>query len=457
MIPFYPEPSSRETYGLPNARCLNVYYEKTPQGPGEYAMLSRPGLEERFSVGKGPIKGLFRAPGVENNAIFAVSGSHLYRRVKNSGVEHVTGGFTADRVRFAASDDQLVVIGGTVKVYNGSTVSNVPDLSSVDVSDVAELGQRFYYAQRFTDTVWFSALGDATDVDSLNFFTVEEHPDAVVGMVALNGEMVFFGRKSFSIYSQTGDADAPLATAPGRGGEKGCLAQDSIVKIDNSVIWVSHEGIVVRLSNIPKRISTHWIESHIRLCEDQSDIRSWELIFDGHTFYVMTIPGRGTFLYDIGEDKWTQWASWNRVRFRIRCGICFDGENWLGDDVFGQIWRLRSDKYKDEDDPIQRVVSTAVPQPSGNVRCDVVGLQCVRGQGSNLDRNPQVEMRYSNDAGNTWSKWRSRDLGAKGEFDTKAIWRCLGLISSPGRGFEFRTSAPVKVAFQYITVNEQRP
>jgi hypothetical protein len=54
-----------------------------------------------------------------------------------------------------------------------------------------------------------------------------------------------------------------------------------------------------------------------------------------------------------------------------------------------------------------------------------------------------VELRYSDDFGNTWSTPQARSLGKIGEYAKRVIWRRLG--QSRTRVFEVRVSDPVAV------------
>ena len=56
-------------------------------------------------------------------------------------------------------------------------------------------------------------------------------------------------------------------------------------------------------------------------------------------------------------------------------------------------------------------------------------------------QNPQVMLRYSNDAGHTWSNEIWRSAGALGSYRTRALWRNLGRARN--RVFEVSGSDPV--------------
>jgi hypothetical protein len=72
------------------------------------------------------------------------------------------------------------------------------------------------------------------------------------------------------------------------------------------------------------------------------------------------------------------------------------------------------------------------------------------GQGS----DPIIEMRYSRDAGQTWSNWYPGFLGKIGEYRARAIWRRLGLFDFPGAMFDFDCTDPVSLRISDVNVND---
>lgn len=67
---------------------------------------------------------------------------------------------------------------------------------------------------------------------------------------------------------------------------------------------------------------------------------------------------------------------------------------------------------------------------------------------------PQVEVRLSPDAGQTWDDWEATDLGAQGDYRALPEWRALGLASYPGFFAEFRCTDPVPFRVSDVLLNE---
>jgi hypothetical protein len=90
---------------------------------------------------------------------------------------------------------------------------------------------------------------------------------------------------------------------------------------------------------------------------------------------------------------------------------------------------------------------------------DTLICHCVTGVGNPVDPGsmPVVEMRYSDDLGRTFSRWRASSLGAEGVYKARPYWQRLGQMRAPGRLIEVRASDPVDVAFSHLELNPLRP
>jgi len=98
-----------------------------------------------------------------------------------------------------------------------------------------------------------------------------------------------------------------------------------------------------------------------------------------------------------------------------------------------------------------------VPIVSLKLWCNVGQSTVSSGTGS----APVIEMRYSDDAGQTWSDWDDADLGnaslgGSGQYRTLPEWRALGMFDFPGVMFEFRVTDPVPFRLSSVKVNDPK-
>jgi hypothetical protein len=444
VIQLFPAAFSRDAYGLPALPCVNVLAEATPLG---VILLPRPPIAERYDIGTGPIRGVFRADGVFAGSTFAVSGQELYRLTSSLGAISGLG-----PVRFAALPGLLVIVGdGKAWVYDG-TLAQITDPNLPRVIDVFVLAGRFYFVEEDTGRVVFSAIEDPTTIEGLSFFTAENKPDDIVCGTTLGAEACFLGKESMELWSVTDSTLAPLIFS--RKYDRGCAAQATVQLFDARLFFVGDDRIIYQTTgSFPQRVSNHTVEEKLRLCDDIASCTAFTAQIDGHGFYVVNIPGQGSYALGAAGGGWGEWQSYGRDTFRIACGLMSGGEAYWGDAETGQLWKFGT-QHLDGTDPITRMVSAVIPLESGTKRLDVLSLQCVRGVGQHTD--PEVELSYSDDAGRTWSRWVAASMGQQGEYSVKAIWRQLGLIRPPGRVLRFRTTGNWNFTPEYVSP-EPRP
>jgi hypothetical protein len=120
----------------------------------------------------------------------------------------------------------------------------------------------------------------------------------------------------------------------------------------------------------------------------------------------------------------------------------------VGDYQNGNIYALDSNTFTDNGNPLVRLRRAPHLSADGR-RIFFSKFQLMSQVGVGLDGSaavgidPQVELRYSDDFGNTWSTPQARSLGKIGEYAKRVIWRRLG--QSRTRVFEVRVSDPVDV------------
>jgi hypothetical protein len=78
------------------------------------------------------------------------------------------------------------------------------------------------------------------------------------------------------------------------------------------------------------------------------------------------------------------------------------------------------------------------------------GVGLTSGQGS----DPQIMLRYSKDGGKTWSAERTADLGPKGEYRTRVVFREFG--QAEDFVFEIAMTDPVKFCLAGEAIEAER-
>lgn len=441
----------RPSVGFAPSRLINAYIEPTPKGPRPSTRISRPGLTADYKVGSGPITALHSEPGLYGGDIFAISGNVAYRGQTPLGA--VTGGAVG---RIAASDTQVAfVTGGNLYVYNGTTFARVTTYDDGEsalpaFSGAAFLAEQFIFPQLGSDIWWYSAVNDATSINALNFYQCEEAPDPIVDVVAIGDELAFVGAETVEWWDQTGSFNAPYQLAQGRTYTRGSAAQGTVVKHDNAMFFLGDDRVVYRSSIIPSRVSTPGIEEALRLCSNLSACTASRVLVDGHSFYVLNIPGQPSFAYDCQTQAWAEWASGAEgAGFLGLFGINSSGINYLGA-VDGTIYRADPSVTADGSVQWSQIVNAGLYSLEGTFSNSSVALSFTRPV---VGTPSSVQMRYSDDNGLTYSPMKT-PIRLTGN---TAVWRRLGYVNSPGRTYEFTIYDPYPFSVAGAVFNEARP
>ncbi|MBV8593670.1 MAG: hypothetical protein JOZ27_05135 [Caulobacteraceae bacterium] len=99
----------------------------------------------------------------------------------------------------------------------------------------------------------------------------------------------------------------------------------------------------------------------------------------------------------------------------------------MGDDTTNDVFTLQEGVYQDAGGPLVRQASAFIKIEEGQPRCDNLVLHCVTGVGNAVDPGsvPMAEMRYSDDQGRTFGKWRAAPIGPQGVYPS-VWWSRLG-------------------------------
>lgn len=162
---------------------------------------------------------------------------------------------------------------------------------------------------------------------------------------------------------------------------------------------------------------------------------AWAFTLDGHQFYVLSNVDGTSLVCDLTTGQWHRWFTaqlpfWNMLR-----GVTWRGLTIAADHVLPTIWQLAPQSTLDEG--VHRIART------------VTGFQAIRGKSSYRQgflrltastgapdaEGIAVRMRYSDDEGETWSRYFPVELQA-GRFAQPISYRGLGRMRAPGRLWE---------------------
>ncbi|WP_157220623.1 hypothetical protein [Flavisphingomonas formosensis] len=450
-IPLGLQSYERQTSFAPPVELVNFYIEadQSQSEPSQVNRLQRPGLAP-FTTAAGPVRALYQQDGVQGGQSFAVASDSLQTVAADGSVSDL--GTVADdgkSAKFAAAFDKLAVAsGGKLYFLSGSTLTEVaiPD-SDTDpenrfARDICDLNN--YIVMICPDGRFFWINPGESTIDPLDFATAESSADGLVACASLIGELYLFGSSSVEVWQSTGNADLPFQRAAGRNFSKGCMHRDTVKSLDNTLFWLGDNGVVYRSSSVPMRVSNHGIEE--RIAKRSGDPSALTITYGGHEFYVLKIPGEGSFAYDVESKSWSEFASTGFTEFRPSHALNLASGILLGDAHSGKIWTFDDTRGDDDGEVMLRKVTGTVSIPSRrSIRNDSFALRV----GSSAPCS--YRLRWHDGQSSYPDNYRM--LPARAGVDQLTAYR-LGHIRDSFRTFEVSIVDPVIARISSATANE---
>jgi len=418
-----------------------------------------------------------------NGRVFAAYSSEVYEIFIDGTWQNLTTiGAGSSPVSFADDGFSLVFVDGSqMYVYNylsgavNNITSSLPftnptkvvfsNARIVCINDGTEridttinTKNRFYFTEVYNAGVW----------DVLAYASAESSADPISALEIREGELWFFGPRSYEVWRAGDNPDLPFNKVGGSSTEIGCSAPNSVANIAGQVFWLGSSTAgqnVIFMSNgySAARISTHAIEYALsELGPNTNDAVGFAYQQEGHTFYCLTlIQGNKTFVFDLATKLWHERSSRdvkiNKENYwEVLYTTSAFNQVLCGGLKTARILTLDLNKYTEWDGrPIVRLIrGPIIFQNLGQLfhyRFDVdmetgIGLQqgqpyqsgIQTGQGA----DPVVMLRHSDDGGHTWSSQRRTSAGKVGQYQARVSFRRLG--RSRERVYELSMSDPVK-------------
>lgn len=413
--------------------------------------IQRPGMALFSTLGSNPIQGVFRQAGTFNGDFLAAQGAELYR-LNTLGVPTYIGNLagTGRFIAAATATRAIFVSNGIADSCNGTTLTDVVMPDGRAVGSVAQLNGYFILPELDSARFYWIEPGQ-TNPDGLSFATTESSPGNILKVERVGDELWFLKQEGTEVWVPTGDADLPFQRVAGRNYDKGCRAKDSVCRFDNSVAWVTNDGLVCRGGASPERISDNTIEEQIRKSET-TDIRAWSFSIDGHTLYCLTLTG-GTFVFDAASQLWTEFKSYEYDYWRAYVGDAGDTFTVAGDSETGILYRLDAQRSNDNGQPLERILTGGVPVSGPPVRCESLELYVTTGTASDPNLYPKARISWSDDM-ETYGDWEDVSIGRQGHYGEPVRVNRLGVMRYPGRAFEIRITDDVVSTISGMFVNE---
>lgn len=464
-------------YGDARKVLVNLYAEKNQGDPARpFRLVNTPG--SRIVTNGAPlatgVRGLFQADGFAGGKIVVPDGATVrLHDVSAASWSTLSGTISgSDRVRVAFGEVQAgFLAGGALYQSDGSAVAALSDADWATLlsdagetaySSIAVMGQRLLasYGSRF-------AFSDALDFDettTLSWYTAENSPDGIIALAVLGSTLMVFGTQTIEPWVETGNNDDPFNPITGQVIDRGAVARDTIVKLDNTLFWIGDDLSVYRLNGLtPQMLNPDdaWISRYLAGV-DPADIKCSAIETEAHKQFVIWTPGK-CLAYDVATNTWHKRETYGsdtwEWRHHVRVGSRLFAAN--GATTLVELSRdYKSDRQADAvtfGTEIVRSFTAHLPVKSGRPALGQIRLEAPKGVGliAGQGADPLVAMAISRDKGNTFGPWRERSLGGIGRYSAWTAWEMNGRAGPEMTVLMFRCSDPVSFLPSRVAVNER--
>lgn len=479
-------------------RTVNWMVEQVESGVGKsaFCLIPCPGLQVFCVLTDTPVRGEV----FYNGRFFAVAGATLFEVFADGSKQQrgavINDGNTAylvcgpQHLLVASGGHAYVMVLATNVVTDLTQANTLPNISMVTWNDSFFLALQSQVASG-QNSVFASNAGDATTWNALAFETPNVFPDQVLAIATDHRETVFLGPRFGQFFYNAGDSPFPLDVDPSGYLETGISDPATLTKIDNTLLFIATddrgERYACRINgNTPTRISTHAIEYAWSLYPNDGSAVSYTFRYNGHLIWQTYFPnangGNGaTWCYDVtagatgGGNGWFErdhFTNGVSKAHQSRCHANAFGKHLVGAWDSGTIYQMAEPQFvvngpnaawtfcDDAGNPIRFLRrSTIISKELERMSLDrlivdgEVGIGPIPPllDGAGNARDPQMMVRWSNNAAKTWSNINTVNFGQAGNYEVRPMVSRLGSFRQ--RVFELTATDPIRwvLADVYLT------
>lgn len=361
------------------------------------------------------------------------------------------------RVSIAENGFQLCVVDGPnlyLYIYKDDTFQQYKPEGWLGSDKVIYYQGYFVFVEPDTQKYYISKLYDGTNIDALDFASAEDDPDNIIVAIQAGGILYMFGDRSIQTMANTGEAYFPISNVSGGSSAVGCIAKYSVGVIANTVIWLGKDdvgyGIVYATGAgtlSPTKISNFAVDAFVQKQENVENATAFTYQENGHNFYCLNFSeGDTTWCFDLDTKMWHErrylQANGQEARHRGEMHVIWKNKHLISDYSKPVIYHQSLKYFDDNGEPIKRLRRSPHSVGAELERLFYNEFKLDMEVGNNEIDNASIYLRYSNDGGFTWSSLIRNDLGKKGDYSKRVIWRRLG--SGRDRVWEISINDPVK-------------
>jgi hypothetical protein len=326
------------------------------------------------------------------------------------------------------------------------------------------------------------SVNDGKNFDALDF-TRPFLREKCLRCAPLRGDLLVCGENQIEMYGLVGTADFPFSQIQGATIDKGLEKAGSLIVFDNAFFFFgSGQGERPAVwrglgQGSVSKISTDFVDSQWDSL-DINSITSYAFMLDGRPyigftpFDILSNSVGGCFMYDLLTSAQQGRPVWFQIETKYPSGGWFIGGT---NEAYSRIFVIGADgavdyldKSTNEEEGVAVIQGGRVCRFSGQYltnlsypifihRLELIAQTGLANDGnlSTKDLDPQVELEYSDDGGNTFHSCGSRSMGLKDEFNKRIVWNRLGRTPNY-RVFRFTTETGIPSRFIRIDINADR-
>lgn len=458
----------REQAGEPEKILANMYGEVDRTNPKrDKRLVTTPGTRDRDPANTitGNIRALGQADAFADGKVLILDGTTLRTWVPSAGTFGTISGTVTgtDRADVAFTQTELALLsGGTLFISDGSTIAAEADADfPATITSIATMAQRVLLTST-EGKFWYTDVLNAGSIGALQFYTAEAFPDNLIAVRVFAETALLFGSKSVEMwYSDPGNAADPFSRSSSVI-PVGCLCRDGIAITDKGPVWVAPDRTVRAMAGADAPvISPPWV-SRMLAGVDPADIMASTYEKDGHTFYNLNTPDFCATC-DLFDGSWTRRYSGTSGSWSWAQIISVNGVEYAAKRTGSAFMELSRDYPTDEQadadtmgTDIVREWTAHIPHESGRPALGTIVLECSKGIGraSGDGSDPVIQMRISNDNGNTYTAFREAPMGAQGAYGQRAVFHRNGRGVRPQTILHHKVSEPVVFAVEGVIWGE---
>lgn len=462
-IPFSPaQASGLEELAGSQVVAMNVV--SLPDG----TIRRRPGLAlwAPASIDAGGISALHETA---NGAVYAVAGDpirHIFLVTSSGGTDLSTGpqGEVAGTRRpiisetesilvFAGGDaPQKLVLDGNLSSRLGGGPPNasftVANSSRVLLNDLVTFKNSANYSapSSGSDYSGFETWNAGGNSDS-GLFQAEGRPDGVVAIGDAMNEILLFGPSSTQVYAPSDTVYSQVV-----GIEYGCVAPYSIVRVDDSFLWLDQKRRFVLSDGRNASVISDPIQSTLDAMAMVDDCHGHRVKVGPMDMVLWVFPSDGrSFVFQKGAG-WGQWmgygSNWTLFPVTAVTPLKFEGGVLAGTSD-GRLAKLQFGA-DDLGTPIRAFMETGHINRGTDAlkRCKAIRVTLRRGVAAEANGEPRALISWRDDLG-AWGE--PLELGFGSPADQEAVVSFRGLGSYRRRQWRFEFSGAAEMSLASVT------